>query len=113
MRPPARSSLAASVAPIVPDVPAIQVALERSEPLVTLMQRLNASRQCMDAVRPVLPPSLLPHVQAGPLDDEGWTLVVANAAVSSKIRQLQPRMVQALLEKGLKVNAIRLRVQTC
>ncbi len=98
--------------PVVPDVPRMTAALERSEPLVSLLQRLRASQQCLEAVRSVLPAGLMPHVQAGPLDDEGWTLLVANAAVSSKLRQLQPRLVEALRAKGLKVNAIRLRVQT-
>lgn len=98
--------------PSVADVPAVKSALDRSEPLTSLMQRLRASQQCLEAVRSVLPAGLAMHVQAGPLDEEGWTLLAANAAVSSKLRQLQPRLVEALLEKGLKVNAIRLRVQT-
>lgn len=98
--------------PMVPDVPPVQAALDRSEPLASLLQRLRASQQCLDAVRAVLPAGLVPHVQAGPLDDEGWTLLVANAAVSSKVRQLQPRLMEALVQKGFKVNAIRLRVQT-
>lgn len=98
--------------PMVPDVPTVKTALDRSEPLASLMQRLRASQQCMEAVRTVLPAGLLPYVQAGPLDDEGWTMLAANAAVSSKLRQLQPRLMEALVKKGLKVNAIRLRVQT-
>ncbi|MFY9479077.1 MAG: DciA family protein [Aquabacterium sp.] len=98
--------------PAVADVPPVTTALARSEPLSSLMQRLRASQQCLEAVRSVLPTGLAMHVQAGPLDDEGWTLLVANAAVSSKLRQLQPRLMEALIKKGLKVNAIRLRVQT-
>ncbi|WP_233584799.1 DciA family protein [Aquabacterium soli] len=90
----------------------MKTALDGSEPLASLMQRLRASQKCLEAVRSVLPAGLALHVQAGPLDDEGWTLLVANAAVSSKLRQLQPRLMEALLQKGLKVNAIRLRVQT-
>lgn len=98
--------------PAVADVPAVKTALDHSAPLASLMQRLRASQQCLEAVRTVLPAGLAMHVQAGPLDDEGWTLLAANAAVSSKLRQLQPRLMEALLKKGLKVNAIRLRVQT-
>lgn len=98
--------------PMVPDVPPVQKALERSEPLSSLMQRLRRSQQCMEAVRTILPAGLLPYIHAGPVDDEGWTILVANAAISAKLRQLQPRMAEALAKKGLKVNAIRLRVQT-
>jgi hypothetical protein len=108
MKPPSRSSYR----PLVPDVPPMEAALGRSAPLASLLQRLRASQQCLEAVRPILPPGLAPYVHAGPLDDEGWTLLVANAAISAKLRQLQPRLMDALARKGCKVNAIRLRVQT-
>jgi hypothetical protein len=107
-----RSARSGTFVPMVPDVPTVKTVLDRSEPLGSLLQRLRASQQCMEAVRPVLPAGLVPHVHPGPLDDEGWTLLAANAAVSSKLRQLQPRLMEALAQKGLKVNAIRLRVQT-
>jgi hypothetical protein len=32
--------------------------------------------------------------------------------VSAKLRQLQPRILEALAKKGLKVNAIRVKVQS-
>lgn len=99
------------VKPMVPDVPQVTAALSRSSPLASLLQRLRASQQCLEAVRACLPPALAAAVQAGPLDDEGWTLLAANAAVSAKLRQLQPRMAQALADKGHKVNAIRVKVQ--
>ena len=67
-----------------------------------------------DEVRQVLTMdmALAAHVKAGPLDDEGWTLLAANSAVSAKLRQLQPRLMEALAENGLKVNAIRVRIQS-
>ncbi len=101
-----------SYRPMVPDVPPVQRALERSEPLSSLLQRLRRSQQCMEAIKNVLPAGLLPYIHAGPVDDEGWTLLVGNAAISAKLRQLQPRLMETLAKKGLKVNAIRIRVQT-
>jgi hypothetical protein len=98
--------------PSVPDLPPLKEAIDQAEPLVSLLQRLRASQQCLEAIRAVLPPSLAAHVHAGPLDDEGWTLLVPNSALSAKLRQLQPRLLEALAQKGCKVNAIRLRVQT-
>jgi hypothetical protein len=95
----------------VPDLPSLATAMSEAEPLVSLMQRLQASKRCLDAVRSVIPPMLHPHISAGPLDDEGWTLLVANTAISSKLRQLQPRLLDALAQNGCKVNALRLRVQ--
>jgi len=97
---------------MVPDVPQVTSVMGRSHsPLANLMQRLKASQQCLEVVRTCLPPAMAAHVKAGPLDDEGWTLLAANSAVSAKLRQLQPRLVEALADKGIKVNAIRVRVQ--
>ncbi len=98
--------------PSVPDVPGLTAALAHAKPLVSLLQRLEASKQCLEAVRAVLPAGLAAHVRPGPLDEEGWTLLAANSAVSAKLRQLQPHLMEALRQKGLKVNAIRVRVQT-
>jgi hypothetical protein len=106
------SKRTSTIRPAVPDVPPVQKALERSDSLNTLMQRLRRSQQCMEAIRASLPNGLHPYVQAGPIDDEGWTLLVANAAVSAKLRQMLPRFMETLAKKGLKVNAIRLKVQT-
>jgi hypothetical protein len=97
--------------PTVPDVPKVTSALNRSATLSSLMQRLRASQMCLETVQSCLPPAMVAHVKAGPIDDEGWTLLAANAAVSAKLRQLQPRLMEALAGKGVKVNAIRVRVQ--
>ncbi len=114
MNPPKRPTTTRPLTfkPMVPDVPPVQRALTKSGPLASLMQRLRFSQQCMEAVQGLLPPGLRPYVKAGPVDDEGWTILVANAAISAKLRQLQPRLMDTLAQKGLKVNAIRLRVQT-
>jgi hypothetical protein len=101
----------ATYKPMVPDVPPVITALGRSHPLASLLQRLKASQACLEAVRACLPPAMAAHVNTGSFDEEGWTLLAANAAVSAKLRQLQPRLAEALAQKGLKVNAIRVRVQ--
>jgi hypothetical protein len=101
-----------SYKPMVPDVPQMTSVLGHSQPLVSLLQRLKASQACLAAVCEVLPPAMAAHIKAGPLDDEGWTILAANSAVSAKLRQLQPRLAEALAKRGLKVNAIRVRVQT-
>jgi hypothetical protein len=64
--------------------------------------------------RPMVPdlPQVQKAVKAGPVDEGGWTVLVANAAISAKLRQLQPRLMDTLAQKGLKVSAIRIRVQT-
>ena len=96
---------------MVPDVPPVKRALERASPLSSLMQRLQRSQACLEAVKEVLPPALAAQLQAGPLDDEGWTLLVASSAASAKLRQSLPHLHEALAAKGLKVNAIRVKVR--
>jgi hypothetical protein len=95
----------------VPDVPRVESALGRSSHLGSLLYRIELSQRCLEAVKPVLPQALASYVKAGPVDEEGWTLLVANTAISAKLRQLQPRLMEALARQGLKINAIRLRVQ--
>src|SRR3990167_3362300 len=95
---------------MVPDVPQVKTALERPATLASLMQRLRASQECRAADKSCLPPAMAPHVKAGPIDEEGWTLLAANAAVSAKLRQLQPRIAAGFGAKRIKGNAIRVRV---
>lgn len=102
----------ATYKPMTPDVPQVTKAMGRSSQLASLMQRLQMSQACLEIVRALLPPAMAACVKAGPIDDEGWTLLASNSAVSAKLRQLQPRLIEALAKKGLKVNAIRVRVQT-
>ena len=85
-------------------------ALGASEPLVRLGDRLRRSRELFAAIAALLPPGLAPHVQAGPADDEGWSLLCANAAVAAKLRQLVPRLERQLHDRGLVVAAIRIKV---
>jgi hypothetical protein len=97
--------------PVVPNTVALSQALERSAPLSLLRQRLHDSNKRYAAIEPLLPALLLPHVKPGPVDDDGWSLLVANASVAAKLRQLQPRLEAALREQGWQSNLIRIKVQ--
>lgn len=88
-------------------------ALARCEPLQRLQQRLAESAARMDAVRPLLPAGLRSAIVAGPVDDEGWTLLAANTAVAAKLRQLLPRLEQCLESRGWPQNPkIKIRVRS-
>ena len=87
-------------------------ALGRSAPLARLQQLLRESQARLDAIRPVLPGPLAQHVKAGPIDENGWSLLVANAAVAAKLRQLQPRLEEVLRARGWQVTSIRIKVQS-
>jgi hypothetical protein len=86
--------------------------LAHCEPLQRLQQRLGAAQARMDAVRPLLPPGLSACVRAGPLDEEGWTLLASNAAVAAKLRQYLPRLSAELQRRGLTPAGLRVRVLT-
>jgi hypothetical protein len=87
-------------------------ALAQSEPLARLHALLKASNANFDTICPLLPAPLAAHVKAGPVDEEGWTLLADNAAAAAKLRQLLPLMEAALLQRDGKRSAIRLRVQS-
>jgi hypothetical protein len=99
-----------SPAPAVPSALPLEEALRQSAPLADLRRRLRDSTRCLEAIRPCLPPGLRPHVQAGPVDAEGWTLLAANAAVAAKLKQLRPRLEAELAAAACPATVLRIRV---
>ena len=89
----------------------IAEALRASAPLGRLAERLRLSNSLFAAVASALPPGLAAGVSAGPVDDEGWSLLCANAAIAAKLRQLVPHLELRLREAGQPVAAIRVKVQ--
>jgi hypothetical protein len=101
----------AKTSPLVPDALPIAEALRRSEPLDLLRRQMHESNQRFAVVRLLLPTGLSDHVRPGPVDEEGWSLLAANAAVAAKLRQIKPRLEEALRDGGWQVSAIRIKVQ--
>ncbi len=89
----------------------IAQALRESAALGRLSERLRLSHALYDAVAPAIPAGLAAQVSAGPVDDEGWSLLCSNAAVAAKLRQLVPHLQQRLRDGGTPVAAIRVKVQ--
>jgi hypothetical protein len=98
------------LAPAVPKPLPIDEALRRSSPLADLRRRVSDSQSRYALIRPSLPPAMAAHVRPGPLDEEGWSLLVANAAVAAKLRQLQPRLEQVLRQQGCLQHNIRIKI---
>jgi hypothetical protein len=98
---------------VASNLPALGIAdaLRSSAPLARLGERMRRSNDYLSAVRPAFPAGLAAHIHAGPVDDEGWSLLCANAAVAAKLRQLVPHLEQRLREGGHAVAAIRVKVQ--
>jgi hypothetical protein len=102
--------------PGVTSVTPLSVPIARSlacdDGLASLLARVRASQARLEAVADVFPAPLRAHVRAGPLDDEGWTLLAANGAVAAKLRHLLPLLAEALLAKGWQATSIRVKVQS-
>jgi len=99
-------------APVTPDALRLREALAQSAPLARLHALLRDSSARFEAIRSALPPALAEHVRPGPVDDAGWSLLAANAAVAAKLRQLQPRLEDQLRAAGWTHTAIRIRVRS-
>ena len=89
----------------------ITEALSANTALAQLLERLKESEARLEAVRPMIPAALRAHVRAGVLDDTGWNLLVPNGAVAAKLRQSLPSIELALVERGWKTTAVRVKVQ--
>ena len=89
----------------------IDQALRESAPLGRLAERMRLSNSLFRATAPAFPPGLEGQVSAGPVDDDGWSLLCSNAAVAAKLRQVVPRLEQRLRDAGQPVAAIRVKVQ--
>lgn len=87
-------------------------ALQQSAPLVLLTRRLKESNARYATVEAILPALLREQVKPGPIDDDGWSLLAANAAVAAKLRHLLPRLEQGLRDAGWQPTAIRVRIQS-
>ena len=89
----------------------LQQAVQESPTFALLMGRVRDSSDRLQAIRSLLPAPLRAAIQAGPIEDGVWCLLVNSNAVAAKLRQLLPALQAHLNSKGLGVTAIRLKVQ--
>ena len=97
-------------APATPLSQPIRQALDLSEPLVHLGQRLRESAARLHSIRPLIPAAMHDMVRSGPLDAEAWTLLARNGAVAAKLRHMLPALEQQLLAAGWPARVIRVKV---
>lgn len=98
-------------APTVPLPQTLARALAGNQSLAGLASRLAESDARHAAVAPLLPAALAREVRPGPVDDEGWSLLVSNAAVAAKLRHLLPHLREQLMAHGWRDLPIRVRVR--
>lgn len=85
-------------------------AVQNSPSLARLANLVQESNDRLKAIESLIPEALRPAVQAGPIDDEVWCLLVSSNAAAAKVRQLLPLMQSRLIGKGWKVTSIRLKI---
>ena len=89
----------------------VQQAAQESPTFATLMDRVHQSSLRLQAIRGLLPAPLRASVQAGPIEEGCWCLLVSSNAVGAKLRQLVPALQAHLRSRDLGVSSIRIKVQ--
>ncbi|SEK98004.1 Protein of unknown function [Roseateles sp. YR242] len=98
--------------PAAPEPMDFGQAVSRHGTLAQLGQRLQASQRHLAVISVALPAGMRQFVQAGTLDDQGWTVVAHNAAIATKLRHMQPVLLRLLQEQGLLLEGeLRIRVR--
>ncbi len=80
--------------------------------MASLAARSRDTSDRLHAIEDLIPVELRSAVQAGPVTDKDWCLLVGGNAAAAKLRQLLPRLQQRLSSKGWEVSTIRIRVQS-
>lgn len=83
----------------------------QSPELARLGQITSAQRQLSTLWKACLPAGLANLCDAVGIEGECLMVSTRSAAILSKLRQMEMRLVQQLNDKGLKINAIRCRIQ--
>jgi hypothetical protein len=89
----------------------LEQAVASAPSLAALQQRIRDSQRYLECIQPMLPAGLRQQIKAGPIQETEWCLLVSNASVSAKLRQLLPTLLTTLVQNGAQVNAIRIKVQ--
>lgn len=88
----------------------LEQATQASPTLSQLVALTRDSSERLQSIRPLIPPALRAHVEAGPIEGSTWCLLVKNNAAASKLRYLLPSFEAHLRVKGWDVQHIRLKV---
>jgi hypothetical protein len=86
-------------------------ALGQHSSLGQVMQMAAQSRECLRLIQGLLPPGAKDQLQAGPLLQGEWCVLVPHPAWAAKLRQQLPAWAAHLRTKGMPVQTIRLRTQ--
>jgi len=90
----------------------VMAAMAQSATLASLMHISQQSQACLQSIQPLLPPGLAGLVKAGPVDAQGWCLLVPHNAAGAKLRQLVPALAAHLRSHNLPIEHIRVKVMS-
>jgi hypothetical protein len=88
----------------------VQQAAQESPTFARLTDLIRESSARLHTIRSLLPAPLRASVQAGPIEEGCWCLLVSSNAVAAKLRQLVPSLQAHLSVHGLGVTSIRIKV---
>ena len=90
----------------------LQQAADESPTLASLAARVRDTSERLLAVQELIPPEMRKAVQAGPVEDGVWCLLVQNTAAAAKLRQLLPMLQTRLHSRGWADTGLRIKVQS-
>jgi len=90
----------------------LQQAVEHSPTLASLAALTRDTNERLKALEGLIPVELRGAIQAGPVGEHDWCLLVRGSAAAAKLRQLLPTLQARLKAKGWSVSTIRLKVQS-
>lgn len=90
----------------------LQQAADQSPTLSSLLALARDTTDRLQALETLIPAELRSAVQAGPVGDKDWCLLVNSNAAAAKLRQLLPTLQLRLQSRGWEISTIRLKVQS-
>jgi hypothetical protein len=90
-------------------MPTVLQAITESNTLSGLLTQMTQSKLCLELILKRIPLGLHTSLEAGPLNDQVWCLLVRNASAVAKLKQLEPMMLGALQAANLPVSSIRFK----
>ncbi len=90
----------------------LQQAVDLSPTLANLAALTRDTNARLKAVEGLIPIDLRGAIQAGPVNEQDWCLLVRGNAAAAKLRQLLPLLQARLQAKGWQVSTIRIKVQS-
>jgi hypothetical protein len=88
----------------------LPAAAAAASPLAGLLRRLEESRARLAACVGALPGELASQVQAGPLDETAWVLLVPHSAAAAKLKHALPEVATALAAAGFAPRELKVKV---